>query len=627
MKGKHLLTSLLLFSWGFALHAQHKVSGIITEAGTNLPLIGATVQEKDKTIGTTTDLDGKYELEVSDANATLIISYIGYTTQEVEINGKSDINTLMDMDVAGLDEVVVIGYGTQKKKVITGAITKVKSDALDDMPVTRIEDALKGRTSGVRVTSASGQPGDASTVRIRGTTSINGSDPLYVVDGVIVGGGIDFLNQGDIESIEVLKDAGSAGIYGTRASKGVILVTTKQGTKGRTSVNYHSYYGIQNPWKKLSLLNAREYGILMNEASVAAGDTILFSNPDALGEGTDWQDAVFNKNAPIQNHDISISTGNERSQYYTSFSYFDQSGIISDAQSRYRRFTVRLNSTHNINDRITFGNKIAYTRIKGVTIDTNTEFGSPLSRAINIDPITPVLETDTMMLSSTTFTGRPVVTNSDGIPYGISDLVTSEVLNPVAALEVRQEFGWSDKVVGSVFGEIEVIDGLKLRSSIGTDLAFWGDERFTPIFYLNSSNENLETKYSRAQNKGLRWIWENTISYSKRLGEHDFTVLLGNAADQNKGQGISGRVEDIAAQNLEEASLGFITDSESQTFGGYEYFGRLASYYGRINYNFAGKYLLTALARTDGSYKFGPNNKFGFFPSVSVGWVVTEEDF
>jgi len=579
------------------LNAQHKVSGTITEAGTDLPLIGATIYEKDKTVGTVTDLDGKYELEVSDAKATLVISYIGFTTQEIEIDSKATIDTVLDVDVAGLDEVVVIGYGTQKKKVVTGAISKVKAEALRDMPVTRVEDALKGRTSGVRVTSDSGQPGERSTVRIRGTTSINESEPLYVVDGVVIDGGIDFLNQGDIESIEVLKDAASAGIYGTRASKGVVLVTTKQG---------------------------------MNEASAAAGSNgegILFEDPDALGEGTDWQDAVFNKNAPIQNHDISISSGNENSQYYTSFSYFDQTGIVSDAQSRYQRFTVRLNSTHNINKHITFGNKLAYTRIKGAGVSTNSEFGSPLNRAINIDPITPLLETDPDVLNGSVFSNQPVVMNEDSIPYGISDLVTSEIFNPIAALSVRQEFGWSDKVVGKVFGEIEFIDGLKFRSSIGTDLAFWGNEGFTPIFYLNSSNLNYETNYSRGQNKGLRWIWENTISYSKRIGEHDFTLLVGNTADQNKGQGMGGGIEGIEANSLEEASLGFFTDPASQTFGGYEYIGRLASYYGRVNYNFGGKYLLSGLMRVDGSYKFGPNNKFGYFPSVSLGWIPTEEDF
>ncbi len=625
MKRKYLLIPLLLLGV-FTLNAQHTVSGTITEQGTDFPLIGVTIYEKDATNGTTTDLDGKYELTVSDKNATLVFSYIGYTTQEVQLGGKSTTDLVMETDIASLEEVIVVGYGTQKKKEVTGAISKVKAETLKDMPVTRIEDALKGRTSGVRVTSASGQPGEGSTVRIRGTTTIGNSDPLYVVDGVVVRGGIDFLNQGDIESIEVLKDA-AAGIYGTRASGGVILVTTKNGNKNSSKINYNAYYGTQAPWKKLALLNAREYGILMNESSVAAGGAVLFDNPDALGEGTDWQDAVFNNNAPIQNHELSISGGNEKSTFHTSFSYFDQTGIVSDAQSRYQRFTARFNSTHKVKERITFGNTLSYTRINGRGIATNSEFGSPLSRAINLDPLTPILETDPDVLSNDVFTNFNVVTNSEGVPYGISNFVTSEVLNPVAALEIQQGFGWSDKIVGNIFGEIEFIDGLKFRSSIGTDLAFWGGEGFTPIHYLNATNRADVTRFNRNQNRGLYWILQNTLTYEKRFGDHKLTLLAGTSAENNQGQGQGGSIQDIPVESIEDASLSFPTSIESQTFFGFEYQDRLASYIGRINYSFAEKYLLTAIIRSDGSSKFGSNNRFGTFPSFSAGWVPTEEDF
>ena len=624
---RELLTLLLILSCVFTLKAQHKVSGTITEAGTNEPLIGVTIYEKDQTNGTTTDLDGNYEFEVSSKDATLVISYIGYSTQEMTINGQKTISATMETDVANLEEVVVVGYGTQKKSVVTGAISKVKSTDLEDMPITRLEDALQGRTSGVRVTSNSGQPGEGGTVRIRGTSSINNSEPLYVVDGVPIGGGIEFLNQGDIESIEVLKDAASASIYGARSAAGVILVTTKKGRTDRITVNYNSYYGTQAPWKKLALLNAREYGILMNESSAASGGAILFEDPESLGDGTNWQDAVFNNNAPIQNHELSISGGNEKSQYHSSFGYFDQSGIVSEAQSRFQRFTARFNSTHKVNDRITFGNTLAYSRIKGVGISTNSEFGSPLSRAINIDPITPVLETDPNVLSNNVFSNFNVVTNSEGVPYGISTLVTSEVLNPVAALEIQQGYGWSDKIVGNVFGEIEFIEGLKFRSSMGTDLAFWGGEGFTPVHYLNAANQEAINKYDRSQNRGLYWILQNTLSYSKRLGNHDFSILLGISAEQSKGENIGGTIQDIPVDNINDASLGFETSIESQSFSGYEYLNRLASYIGRVNYNYAEKYLFSATMRADGSSRFGQNNKFGYFPSVSAGWVVTEEDF
>ncbi len=626
MRQKYLLLLLLLFST-LSLGAQIKVTGTITEANTNEPLFGATILEKGTTNGTVTDFDGKFELDVSSKEAVLVFSYTGFSSQEVTVGNQTIIDMVMESDIANLDEIVVVGYGTQKKAVVTGAITKVKADDLKDMPNPRIEDALKGRTSGVRVVSNSGQPGEGSTVRIRGTSSINNSEPLYVIDGVPVGGGIDFLNQGDIESIEVLKDAASASIYGARSAGGVILVTTKKGAKDKLEVNYSAYYGTQSPWKKLSLLDATEYATLMNESSVASGGNILFENPQEFGEGTDWQDAVFNQNAPMQNHELSISAGSDKSQYFVSFGYFDQQGIVSDGQSNYQRFTVRLNSTHNINKHIKFGNTLAYSRTKSTGVSTNSEFGSPLGRAINLDPITPLLETDPDVLSNDIFSNFDVVTNEDGIPYGISNLVTSEVLNPVAALSIQQGYGGSDKIVGNVFTEITFIDGLKFRSSIGTDMAFWYGEGFTPIHYLNSTNRADITSYSRDQNRGLYWIWENTLSYTKQLGDHYFSVLAGTVAERNRGQGIGGNVRDIPVDNIDDASLGYATPAETQTFYGYEYLGTLASYLGRVNYNYKSKYIFSATMRVDGSSKFGSNYKFGYFPSFSLGWVLTEEDF
>ncbi len=627
MKRPYLIF-LLLFICQFSI-AQIEVTGIVTDGGDESELIGVTIMEKGTENGTVSDFDGSFAMTVQDENAVLVISYVGYATQEITVGSERIFNVTMLQDENLIDEVVVIGYGVAKKKVVTGAISKVKSEDLEDMPVTRIENALQGRTSGVRITSASGQPGEGAMVRVRGTTSINGSEPLYVVDGVPIGGGIDFLSPGDIESIEVLKDAASASIYGTRAAAGVILVTTKKGAnKDNLQVNYNMYYGIQNPWRKLPLLNATEYATIMNEASVAGGGGVIFENPASYGEGTDWQDAVFNDNAPIQNHEFSIAGGNDRSDIYTSFSYFDQTGIVSQAQSSYERITARFNSTHKVNDFFTIGQTLAYTKIKGIGVSTNSEFGSPLSRAINIDPITPILETDPEVLATSVFSDFPVVTDENGTPYGISQYVTSEVVNPVAALSIQQGEGSSDKIVGNVFAELSFLDGFKLRSSFGIDRAFWFNEWFTPIHYLNATNRADLTNYGRAQNRGLSWIWQNTLSYSKLFADrHNVTVLLGLSSEKNQGQGIGGSVQDIPVDNIEDASLGYQTDPESQLFWGYEYLGTLASYFGRVMYNLDEKYLFSFSMRVDGSYKFGRNNKFGNFPSVSLGWVVTEESF
>jgi len=625
----HYLLLLCLLGSSSLLMGQVTISGRITAAGSNEPLPGVTIIEQGTNKGTLSQDDGTYEITVADESATLLFSYLGYLKVEMPASAASPLNISLEEDVSDLDEVVIVGYGVQKKSVVTGAISSVSADDLQDMPVLRIEQSLLGRTSGVRVTTASGQPGEGATVRIRGTSSINNAEPLYVVDGIPIGGGIDFLNQDDIASIEVLKDAASASIYGARSAAGVILVTTKSGTGGqeRLEVNYNAYYGTQAPWKKLALLNASEYGTLMNEASVASGGNVLFENPAELGEGTDWQDAVFNYQAPIMNHNLSISANSKRSSYYASFGYFEQEGIVARAQSRYQRFTVRFNSTHKINDRITFGNTLSYSRINGRGVSTNSEFGSPLSRAINLDPITPLLETDPDVLNSSVFINFPVVTNEEGVPYGISNLVTSEVLNPVAALAIQQGYGWSDKVVGNAFAEIEILDGLKFKSSIGTDLAFWGGEGFTPVHYLNAANRADINSYNRSQNRGLYWIFQNTLSYTRSFGQHNLTALVGTMAERNAGQGIGGTIQDIPVNNLEDASLTFPTPAESQQFYGFEYQGTLASYLSRVNYDYAGKYLLTATLRVDGSSKFGSNNKFGYFPAVSAGWVMTEEKF
>lgn len=623
---QHLIIFFIILS-SLGLTAQSiTVTGKVTSPDDPDGVIGAYVLIKgDEGQGTTTDFDGNYSIEVPNEETVLVFSYTGMSAKEITVGSQRAIDVVLDPGLL-LDEVVVVGYGTQKKKVVTGAISKVKADALENMPVTRIEGSLQGRTSGVRVTSDSGQPGAGAVVRVRGVTTTGaGNNPLYVVDGVPVTGGIDYLAQGDIESIEVLKDA-SAGIYGARSASGVILITTKKGKAGQMRVNYNAYYGVQNPWKKLRVLDATEYATLLNEASVADGGDVLFDDPKSLGTGTDWQEAVFNDNAPIQNHELSISTGSDKSTYFVSFSYFDQDGIVSEEDSNFKRYTIRLNSEHKVNKRLKFGNTLAYTRIKATGISVNSEFGSPLSRAINLDPITPIYETDPEVLNSNVFTNFPVVSDENGV-FGISELVTSEILNPLAALEVQQGFGHSDKVVGNIYAELELAKGLKFRTSFGADLAFWGGAGFTPVFYLNAANRVDVNSYSRSKNQGLRWIIENTISYNKTIDEHELGVVLGTSAEKNSGEGINGVIQDIPVDRLEDASFFYFNEPDLQRFGGFEYESRIASYFGRVNYNFRQKYLLSLVMRADGSTRFGDNNKFGYFPSVSAGWIISDEDF
>jgi len=618
------------------LNFDQPISGRVTSE-TGEPLIGVTVVVKGTTIGAATDVSGNYTLSVPDNGGTLVFSYIGYLPKEVVVGSQSVVNVTLTTDAKALEEVVVIGYGTQKKSVVTGAITSVKSEELENQQISRVEQALQGRTSGLTIAASSGAPGAASTVRVRGTTSLNGnaSNPLYVVDGIPIDiGGIDYLNQNDIESIEVLKDAASAAIYGARSAAGVILITTKKGKAGSMQVAYNAYYGTQAPARKLNLLNATEYATLRNEASVAGGGNIIFTDPQSLGEGTDWQDIIFNNDARIQNHDLSISGGNDKSTYYASFGYFDQEGIVATDISRYQRFNVRFNSTHKINKWLNFGNNLSYSHLKNKGIgNTNGEFGGVLSSAINLDPLTPAIVTDPTMLESDFYNvgGRNYVQHISGYPYGISTNVLQEMSNPLAYIQTRLgNFGWSDNMVGNVYFEVAPIKGLKLRTNIGGKLSFYGSESFTPLAYFHSSMSNTITSFYRENNTGLNYTWENTASYTRDFGNHHLTGLVGTGAyvDGYISRGLNATYQNIPATTFEDANLNLSVPAANRVGGGWDGVEhKISSLYGRVTYDYNEKYLFTGIVRRDGSTRFGRNYKYGYFPSASVGWVPSRENF
>ncbi len=633
MKGKSTFI-LLLFSLLFSipLWAQEiEVSGKVTSKRDGLPIPGVSVVIQGTRTGTSTNEDGNFTLRVPKAGSILVFTQIGMLTQTFTVSNNERIAISLEEGSDELAEVVVIGYGTQKKSLVTGAISQVRASDLENMPVNRVEQSLQGRASGLTITTNSGQPGDGATLRIRGTTSINNSEALYIVDGIQVGGGIDYLNQADIASIEVLKDAASAAIYGARAANGVVLITTKKGNNsGKIQVNYHTYLGSQRPDRKLDLLNATQFATIYNEAQYAANPATVtprFPNPSSYGKGTDWQSAIFNDNAKVQNHELSLSGGGEKSTYYSSFGYFDQDGIVATNNSNYKRFTARFNSDHQLTKGIKFGQTIGYTRTNSINVATNTEYGSPVGRAVNMDPITPIIETDPLKYNAPPYSNQPVVRNGQGLPYGISEIAQSEIFNPLAALAVAQGNGWSDKIVGSAYAEAELLKGLKIRSQGGVDLAFWGGEGFTPVHYLSSTFSTTVNTYSRNINRGLFWSLENTLSYSNNFGKHSLTGLIGYSAQKEKGEQHSGSLQGLPVDNLKDASLRFAVPRENRDFGGGEYLNTLNSSFARLIYNYDEKYLFTGILRRDGSSRFGSNNKYGFFPSGSLGWVVSNEDF
>jgi len=606
------------------------VSGkIVDEKGE--PAIGVTIVEKGTTNGTTTDANGKFTLNVASDKSILVISFIGYKRQEIEV-GHGVKNIALVEDITSLSEVVVVGYGSQKKSVTTGAISGVTSKQFEDQPVVGIAQILQGRTSGLTIASNSGQPGDGATVRVRGITSFNNNDPLWVVDGVVVdNGGIGYLNQSDIESIEVLKDAASQAIYGTRAAAGVILVTTKKGKAGNTRVNFTGYYGTSAPAKTLDLLNATQYATLRNEASVLAGNAPVYANPAALGTGTDWQSLIFNNSAKRQNEELSLSGGSDKATYYTSFGYLTEDGIVATDISQFKRINFRINNTIKPAKWINIGTNVGYTYNKNLGIgNTNSEFGGPLSSAINLDPITPAVVTDATIASAPPYSTNPVRRNAQGYPYGISSIVGQEITNPLAYISTRLgNYTWAHNIVGNAFLEVEPVKGLQLRSTLGTKIAFYGSESFTPQYYLNSSSTNSQNNYNRSDTRLLNYNLENTASYTRNIGKHSFNVLVGQGAySDNSSYSTNVTYYNLPVDNFNDASLNFSVPAAQITATGSE--GQehtISSLFARLNYDFNEKYIVQGVVRRDGSSRFGANNKFGTFPSVSLGWVPSKEDF
>ncbi|MDA9760738.1 TonB-dependent receptor [Flavobacteriaceae bacterium] len=629
---KQLFFTISMMLLSYTAFGQNGLTGQVID-NNNMPLPGVSVVIKGTTAGTITDFDGNYNLNTELSDSTLLVfSYVGFKTQEIVVDGQSVINILMEEDTSLLDEVVVVGYGTQKKSVITGAISGVKQTELEDLPITRVEQTLQGRVSGVTIAATSGQPGSNSTVRVRGITTLGFNEPLWVVDGVVVdSGGIGFLNQSDIESVEVLKDAASQAIYGARAAAGVILITTKKGKSGKLSVNVNSYTGVSSASRQLDLLNAREYATLLNEKYVNGGGTIQITDPSSLGEGTDWQSVIFNNSAMRSQHELSLSGGNDVSKFYASFGYNKQEGIVMSDISNYTRKNIRLNSTHEISDKLRFGQTLGYSNEKNVGIgNTNSEFGGPLSSAINLDPTTPIVETDPVFAGQAPYTNEGIWRDNNGNPYGISNFVAQEMSNPLAYQKTRLgNYGWSDNFVGNTFVEYEPIEGLKLRSTVGAKLAYWGYKSFTPVSYLNAATIVNQNNISRGTNRGLGWNLENTISYSKKIKDHNFSVLLGQGVyADNITFGESVTYYDIPVDNYSDASFNFSVPQEqinASSYEGVEH--RVTSLFSRLTYDFDEKYLLTAIFRRDGSSRFGSNNKFAFFPSFSAGWVPSREEF
>ena len=669
MKKSRLLWLLIALCVSVATHAQG-ILGTVTD-GDGEPIIGATVIEKGNPQNAViTNIDGQFTIRVAEGT-TLTISYIGYTTQDVA--ARNQMTVVLKEDTESLDEVVVIGYGVQKKSVVTASIAKVSADDLNNTAPVRMDNALKGLAAGVNVTSASGQPGDAARIRIRGTGTINNSDPLYIVDGMPIEGGLDYVNPTDIESIEVLKDAASGAIYGARAANGVILVTTKKGKMGKAQINYNFSYGWQSKWNKRDVLDATNYAILQNEQRLNGGQAPLYADPYSLGKGTDWQDLVFNDNAPVMNHELAVSGASEKVNYYLSMGYYTQDGIVGGnyGQSNYERLTLRSNTNYNLFDASNernFLNKldltvnVSYARVKSSGIGTNSQWGSVLGSALALSPVlTPTLTGSAADAQNAAYTYTdkngdvqtydPLYWNGEVLM--IPGTSFNEINNPLALMVLPAAKNWSHKFVANFAAELQLIDALKYRFSYSADMSFWGQDSSRPQTYYRSGNNNASTTqaYSDSE-RGTVWQIENVLSYDKMFGDHHINLVLGQSAFKNTGYGLNGSRDYLV--NPYKPSISYAQGDYHLTYGDtnvYDASGNLigkqvtgaviehgvagwvnaphtmSSLFFRASYDYGERYMAQFTIRRDGSSRFGANHKYGTFPSFSLGWNIFNEPY
>jgi TonB-linked SusC/RagA family outer membrane protein len=546
-----------------------------------------------------------------------VFSFIGYLEEEIAVGANTFIDLALFRDIQSMEEVYVVGYGTQKKSVITGAIAKIDAEDLEKSTDLRVEQAIQGKAAGVVVMNNSGQPGDNLTVRIRGVGTNGNSDPLYIVDGLpMTGAGMDYLNSSDIASIEVLKDASATSIYGTRGANGVILITTKQGKKNSPiSVSYNGFYGVQNAWRKLDLLNSEQYIEIMNEAQFNDGRSIPLIDEATVdqirqnGWDTDWQEEMYYPNAPKQSHTLTFAGGGDDNTYSSSFSYFSQDGIVAQGKSSFERFNYRLNTTKEFGI-LKLGSNINLAHINKFGIDGNNQYGLGLIQAINMPSIIPVQYADGTWATPADF--------------GIG---MQEITNPVAMLEYHNSKTRVNKVIGNIYADFDLTKDLVFKSNFGGELAYVTDNSYTPLYYIDANhfNDSLDNA-TTGMNQYTRWNWDNTLTYTKNISQHNITAIIGMTLFKETFENVWGKKQNLIFDDPDKAYLDNALMPEAEAGGGYSDH-RLASYFGRVNYNYEEKYLLEALLRVDGSSRFGPDNLYAYFPAGSVGWVISKENF
>ena len=581
------------------------VTGTVISQSDEEPMIGVSVRVKGTSTGTITDINGNYSIDASNGQ-TLVFTYMGYITTEVVVN-KRTVNVSLREDAKLLDEIVVVGYGGMKRSDLTGAVTSVTADDIKKSIVTSLDQALQGRAAGVNVTQNSGAPGGGISVSIRGVNSFNGNEPLYVIDGIPISGqtsantsALSNINPSDIINMEVLKSASATAIYGTRAANGVILITTKQGQAGATRISYEGYYGIQQLPNRLDVLNLPEYAVYQNMRAeiIGFGEREEFKDPSALGEGTNWQKEIF-RSAPMHNHQVSITGGSEKNRFAIMAGYLNQDGIALG--SGLERFSLRFNMDNQLKKWLKVGVNSYVARRKQVnTIDN----GGIIETAIRQLPEVPVR-------------------NSDG-SWGTQgeNMYGTYFANPVAEALTRENYNRATDLQIRGYVDIIPLEGLTLRAEASTNINYYTDYQYTPL--IDYGYHKQASGGSRSSSNSSYTTFTTYATYEKSINRNFFSLMAGHESQENKNENLSGSREGYMFNNIHELNVGDSKTAKNNSSRGES---ALESYYGRFNYNYADRYLLTATMRRDGSSNFGENNRWGNFPSLAVAWRINNEKF
>ena len=616
----------LLTSVGFINAEALTVSGTVTSAADGEPLIGATVLVKGTTNGTSTDIDGNYSIK-TETGAVLVFSYVGMTTREETVTGpKLDIALLENSEV--LEEVVVVGYGVQKKKLVTGATAQIKGDEIAKLNTTSPLQAMQGQLPGVNIASESGQPGSGMKVTIRGLGTVGNASPLYLIDGI--GGDISTLNPADIESIDVLKDAASAAIYGAQAANGVVLITTKQGREGKAKVTFDGYFGWQSAPRKMEMLNSEQYMTIMDEQSINSGgapynwagyNDIWRTDADGNRLGvvdTDWIDQMFHDNAKTQSYTLGVTGGSATSTYAISLGYINQEGIVGGPEvSNYSRYNFRVNSDHKLfGNLLTVGEQVSFVYTKSKGIGVGNQYNNTLRGAFDSTPLTPVYDKDGNYYNST---GSDWYQNN-GNPYGAMMVNTNNITK-------NATFN------GNVYAQLEPVKNLKIRTVFGAVYGSSEYRSFTPVYHFSPYVYSDYTRVAQNMNHSLGMTWTNTVSYDWNIGEHAFNALLGTEAYRYEGTYLGGN-QAYLKEGFDTWPYAWISNGTAATTadglnaaGNPHDDSRSVSYFGRLGWNWAEKYMVNFTLRRDGSSRFAEGHRFGTFPSVSAGWNISSESF